>query len=410
MAWRPDRQVIRGEIDNRTRGRVRGRIWMVGLERPVELELEGNPWRDLAGQVLRFVNPAPEPGDLGGFFQQQDGVVGDITASRRVKVPLVSLEEMLRLARAGQDFPWHWGNALYLEWFSRHNGRVVIEATDYQLEMAGEAAWAMTEAGELEQRVANQQALESFVDRMAEVVAAADDPSLDEEHDQPTSVEEAEADAEDARMEQLLDRVTARIEREGLDESGGNFDRIYLEERARLMAERGESEPELTPEQEREQERRVEELNAIAEEALADEEGFQRFLERKRHPLSERATELAMKIGREIKAAGWLAADAPQEHPLRELIDGVRMASAKLAGATGMGLRGEWPPDRLVAGSVLVRLKKARAAVHDALRGLNAAEEGRLADPGWIKSSRQEVEVLLAAVRQMIEEVRGVLE
>ena len=39
MAWRIDESVVRGEIDNRVEGRVTGRIWFVGLDEPVELEL-----------------------------------------------------------------------------------------------------------------------------------------------------------------------------------------------------------------------------------------------------------------------------------------------------------------------------------------------------------------------------------
>ena len=32
MAWRIHEQILRGEIDNRTRGRVTGRVWLAGIE------------------------------------------------------------------------------------------------------------------------------------------------------------------------------------------------------------------------------------------------------------------------------------------------------------------------------------------------------------------------------------------
>ena len=48
MAWRIDKAVVRGELDNRVRGRVTGRIWFVERAEPVVLELQGNCWRDLA--------------------------------------------------------------------------------------------------------------------------------------------------------------------------------------------------------------------------------------------------------------------------------------------------------------------------------------------------------------------------
>jgi hypothetical protein len=45
---------------------------------------------------------------------------------------------------AKKPFPWHWGNALYLEWFSQSNGRVVIETASYVLKIVGEPHWEMS--------------------------------------------------------------------------------------------------------------------------------------------------------------------------------------------------------------------------------------------------------------------------
>ena len=42
MVWRIQDSVIRGEIDNRMKGRVRGKLWLDGLDKPVKLEIEGN--------------------------------------------------------------------------------------------------------------------------------------------------------------------------------------------------------------------------------------------------------------------------------------------------------------------------------------------------------------------------------
>lgn len=87
MAWRIDEPVVRGEIDNRERGRLTGRIWFLGRAEPVELNLQGNAWRDVAGRLLRFENPSPQPMDLSELRVEQTGVTGDVTASRKVKVP-----------------------------------------------------------------------------------------------------------------------------------------------------------------------------------------------------------------------------------------------------------------------------------------------------------------------------------
>ena len=57
MAWRIHDSVQRGEIDNRERGVVRGKVWLHGLAEPVALELKGNACPDLAGCLLTFENP-----------------------------------------------------------------------------------------------------------------------------------------------------------------------------------------------------------------------------------------------------------------------------------------------------------------------------------------------------------------
>ena len=139
MAWRIEETLIRGEVDNRVHGRVTGRLWFTGRDKPVVLELEGNAWRDVAGHVLRFTNPAPKParaGEWDHFPAVQRGVVGDITASRKVKVPDCSMDEVMEFSKAKKPFPWHWGNSLYLEWHSETNGRVLIESAANCIEVA----------------------------------------------------------------------------------------------------------------------------------------------------------------------------------------------------------------------------------------------------------------------------------
>ena len=162
MAWRIEEQVVRGEIDNRTRGRVTGKIWLVGRDEAVELELEGNPWRDLAGHFLKFTNPEAKPGTGSDLAAYQQGSVGDMTASRKVKVPECTMDELMEFYKAKQPFPWHWGNSLYLEWYSTTNGRVVIEAAHYQLELDAEPAWIFTEEDEVSQQAASAEAMDGL--------------------------------------------------------------------------------------------------------------------------------------------------------------------------------------------------------------------------------------------------------
>ena len=406
MAWRIDDQVLRGEIDNRTAGRVVGRIWLAGKDEAVVLDLRGNPWRDLAGHLLRFSNPDATPGSGPPMAADQVGVVGDMTASRKARVPDCSMEELLEFYASKQPFPWHWGNVLYLEWFSAANGRVVIEAANYQLELDAEPSWSMAGEEELAQQEANAAALANF---MAQPGMAAARRALElEAEDEPQSVEELRADAEDARMRLLNNRVAARLGRDELDIE--KFDRIYAEERARLMRERGEKDPVLTPEEIEERRQWVDEMNAIAEEALADLEAEKwrgtELDDEPRHPLVVECSDFSVALHHEIDAAGWLSEDAHGEHPLWEIISGASCASAKLAGA----LDDEWPPDRLFAGDVIVRLKKARDYLRDVLRGLESAEEESLATPQWRHRTRVKAVDLLAQTEVLLREARAALE
>jgi hypothetical protein len=197
MAWRIDESVIRGEIDNRTRGRVTGRIWFAGLTEPVELDLAGDAWRDLAGRRLEFVNPvAVKPplsaDEIAGLAMRQTGTIGDCTASRRVKVPEVSMDELMELFAQRKPFPWHWGNSLYLEWFSETNGRVVIESASYLLTVAPDIAWDMTAEEEATQQGKNAEAMGGFLQQLGETVA--DEEDEDKDSDEFGSDEEGPGD------------------------------------------------------------------------------------------------------------------------------------------------------------------------------------------------------------------------
>jgi hypothetical protein len=63
----------------------------------------------------------------------------------------------------------------------------------------------------------------------------------------------------------------------------------------------------------------------------------------------------------------------------------------------------------LFAGNTLVRLKKARRYLRDAIRGLDSADEENLATPAWRTRVRAEVMPILTAVQELIQEVREIL-
>lgn len=396
MAWRIDEWVIRGEIDNRVRGRVTGRIWFTGRAEPVELRLAGDCWRDLAGRRLEFVNPQPKPGLPASFATRQEGAVGDLTASRKVKVPEVSMEELMELYEQRKPFPWHWGNSLYLEWFSTANGRTVIESAGYELKIIGEPAWEMTSGEELDQRRANGAAMAGFMERLEAAVTkggAADDT---EWQGKPQTEEEAERMQE--RSDRLADRVQARLTREG---DQANYENILEEEIERMRQEYGEPEPTL--EQLARNAEWIEEANRAAEEAIQNPD-LEVELERDfKHPLVERAMELSGRIRRTAKEEVWIPAGASQEHPVVELVNAVMIATAKLAGA----LNGRaWPPSVDFCAGVIVRLKRARVYLDDALRATESCQEEKLILPRHLGPIVVSLDDLAHATDGLIGELR----
>jgi hypothetical protein len=175
MAWRIEENVIRGEIDNRTSGRVYGKVWLAGRNDPLVLELTGNCHKDLAGCRLTFTNPAAKADDRLTLAANQRGAVGDMTAARKVRV----IEDFDYLAmKRGKKFPEHLANCLYLEWFSEANGRVVIESTAYQISV-GEPVWRLAPDEEIRQHEANADAMRSFMERAAGALDPREEAAYD---------------------------------------------------------------------------------------------------------------------------------------------------------------------------------------------------------------------------------------
>jgi hypothetical protein len=145
VAFRIHDSVVRGEIDNREKGVVRGLIWVHGRSAPIRIELKGNAHSDIAGCLLKFENPlptTPHPG-LDSLHPLQRGTIGDLTASRKVRVFDLPFEEACAMINRGEKPPEHTANSVYLEWFSEANGRVVIESTDYTVDISP-PLWGLT--------------------------------------------------------------------------------------------------------------------------------------------------------------------------------------------------------------------------------------------------------------------------
>ena len=354
MAWRIEQAVTRGEIDNTVEGRTTGRIWLADRDEPLALSLEGDCWRDLAGTRLRFENPAPQAmPDSAALDASQDGIVGDMTASRKSKVPTVDEAELQRLYQSQGSIPHEWRNTLYLEWFSAINGRVVIESSSFVMKITPHE-WAMDEDAEEAQKLANLNTMRDFMAqliRRREVSGTAEDAEaeLDEfaweerlkESDRLTDayqevIEKYMEDADSERKEAfvmgwdgLLDALAERDEADG-DYPGEPWPNDPLADAS------GEAADALDAED--------------AEDAFFDDDLDE-------HPLQAQAQELAM------RAMDVVPQDAQAGTPAYQLVGCLLQVSGKLAGALN-GCDGEFDPE---PGFVLAILKRCLNWLNEAV-------------------------------------------
>jgi hypothetical protein len=149
MAWRLQNLLVEGELDNTVKGVVKG--WIQFSDRPdrVRLFLKGDCHPDLAGWRFKIVRrrevpPWAEPADSTPLAAEQSGHAGDITADQTIRDSDCSVDELLTRIRAGEPPPHIMRKALYLEWYSGHNGRVVIQDTRLGVERLGQRAFELT--------------------------------------------------------------------------------------------------------------------------------------------------------------------------------------------------------------------------------------------------------------------------
>jgi hypothetical protein len=354
MAWRIEDCVARGEIDNRTRGSVEGKVWLAGRSDPLVLRLAGNCHGDLAGCLLVFSNPAPKPDSSLTLASDQRGVAGDITASHKVRVIEGFDYEAIK---AGEKLPEHLANAVYVEWFSETDGRVVIESADYEISIS-EPVWRMSPEEEEQQHRANAAAMQSYVDRLT-----GNPDSREEAAYQGAPKDEFEwelflraSDRRAMKLGELMEKYKDSPDRDRLIAKAMGWKEIE----EMLTAEwKSDTEEEMTGLSTDEDPLD----DGEASEALAGEEDFAESDaiedDPLRHPLVtdllERSTSL-MKL-----------AEDSQDKDLEEMVSGFMIVGPKVAGALGSVISG-W--DEELNGLAVAKLKRAMGELS---RALNAA-------------------------------------
>ncbi len=185
MAWRPTEAVLEGELDNTTLGWTIGWIRLRGRTEPLRLKLAGNCHPDLAGWKFRIVRTEPEPernepNDLTGIVTDQPGIIGDVTADQLLQHYECSADEFVRLCHEGKRPPTVLRKALYLEWFSNFNGRVVIQSTRLAVERLGERAYELTDNEWTEQAYRSREEMTFFLHRLCDAVDRQKPPNTDD--------------------------------------------------------------------------------------------------------------------------------------------------------------------------------------------------------------------------------------
>lgn len=386
--------MVRGEIDNRVKGVVRGTIWLEGRAEPVTLELAGNAWPDLAGCLLTFTNPGKRFADprLDALHREQRGVIGDLTASRKVRVHDVPMEEAMEMYRRKEKPPEHMANCLYLEWFSERNGRVVIESADYKLSISV-PEWRMTPEENEERAKQAEAGMAMFMQKLSDAI---------EQHQRGQKDPEEEWDEHD--YEKFMKECDARGEKFGeLLDKYGHSD----EAEEKIAKEMGWDGPVSEEDAER-----IDEINAACE-AAANEpepepdphrEGIDWIRTKEgdlAHPLQHRCSESAMKFW---KLADKLGPKKAGDDDLMQFVGEFQITSAKLAGALGGIVRGECHAD---AAFTVAYLKRALDHLHKAQAGLEAVAPKQLLPAKTLAAARKELLEIREGVLRLMDEFRA---
>ena len=368
MALRLDNAVIRGEIDNTSRGNVRGRLWLVGREEPVVLDLRGDAWRDVAGTRLSFVNPHPEAQSAAEALQpRQKGFVGDITASRKVRVES-DAEIELNLAAAGGRGSGEWCNSLYLEWFSEENGRVFIESADFEISVS-EWLWEMDEAAEEVQKTTNLHTMRGWlagIIRRPEPDVLDDDDFDDSEESWEESLKQSDR-LSDAHMEAL----------EKYGEDGFDDERISFVMGWDHMLGGDKSSSSVEEDDDDAEDDWLPAADLMPDDGEGDGEG--EFIDEDSpdcHPLQKRSHDLVVRLLTEIDEERTENSQTSEgDTPLDRFIRNSMNISGKLAGA--LGIRGFGGSHN--KGYTLAILRRCLNWANEALAALNELSES----PAW---------------------------
>lgn len=359
MAWRLDEAVEHGMIDNTVEGTTTGKIWLAGRDEPLILSLEGDCWRDLAGTILEFENPDPKVcAEVNSLDTEQTGIVGDITASQKARVPQIPEDQIPIYYSQNREIPCEWKNILYLEWFSEINGRVLIEAPDYRMRIS-EHVWEMDQDLEEAQKLANMNSMRDFLAQMIRRSESDVTPEAAKPKAQRSELNEYEWEERLKESDRLTDAYQEVLEKY-LDDPDAERKEAFVmgwDGLLGAMADREESDDDFIEDDFDEPEG---DWNSIAGDdefyhdgQLRDDDEPERD-----HPLQAHAQQIS------LRAFEILGAESESEDgPGYELTSNLLRISTKLAGVLNDRASGYEPE----AGFVLAVLKRCLNWINDAV-------------------------------------------
>lgn len=371
MAWTVEDAVEHGWIDNTVEGTVTGKIWLRGRDEPLILSLNGDCWRDLAGTRLEFENPEPQfLADVQELDTDQTGIIGDVTASRKAKVPTIPESEIESYYKQEREIPFNWRNTLYLEWFSEINGRVLIESADFKLSVS-DAEWEMDGDAEEAQKLANLNAMRDF---MAQVIQRKEPSDGEPSGVAKTDLDEFEWEERLKESDRLTDAYQEVLEKYMDDEDSEQKEAFVMGWDGLLDAladrdESGEEEDDYNDDEpydddgdEEEEDDGFVDLGIYGSgDFYEDEDDEEREAGEKwredSHPVQMAARDLT------ILAMTVLEGDGDPESPTNRLIENLMQVSGKLAAA----LHGRGSGFEPEAGFVLAVLKRCLNWINEAL-------------------------------------------
>jgi hypothetical protein len=369
--------------------------------------LDGNACADLAGCQLTFRRRTPgyAPPPDRQLHAAQRGSVGDMTASRKVRVLDIPVEEAMRRKGRGRA-PSHFANALYLEWYSEFNGRVVLESTDFEVTITP-PAWTFTDEDERTRTAQSAGGMTQFLAKLTQAVDARrfetpEDRAMDEFEWEKTL---RESDARTEKFGELLEKYADHPDRDAIidremgwttsqqgagdgGEGAGEFDPASPEATqgdpedrgGDELGDKGESEPQPDPAREgidwvRTPDGRVE------------------------HPLVRRVMDGSIALFRRLKPDR----EANPDADLASLCESYTILGPKLGGAltalaSGFGLE---------PGMTVALLKRAMKFLREAQAALERVAARGLMPPGEVEALRAELFAIREAMLEIMTRLRS---